>query len=218
MAYILLKKILTGMFGAVTMAVTAIPAVAQVPQAADVFVGAPREIMPLLDKNSRLDMVDYFNSGLTTPSKNLFDGKARVTALQPETISLQTSGAESYTIAVLPVGKSFVIAVIQTLAMPEPDSNIKFYDAKWRQLDGSRYMKAPVMADWLTGAGRKNRKAVDDTVPFVTAEYVYDAATGQLTVTQQLERTLGKDAYAGIKEYVKPQLTYSWKGGKFKAN
>ena len=218
MAYVLLKKILIGFLGILPLWVTAVTAEAQVPFAADVFVGAPRHIMPLLDKRVKLDMVDYFNSGMTTPSKNLLDGKARVTALNPGAIEVQTSDAEKCTIAVLPVGKSFVIAVIRTLSVPESDSDIKFYDAKWRQLDGSRYMKTPTIADWLTAHGRKNRNAVDEAVPFVTAEYEYDPATGVLTVTQQLEHTLGKESYAEVKDYLKPQLTYSWKGGRFKAD
>ncbi len=200
----LLKKIHIVILGIVTMLVTAFTAVAQVPLASDVFVGAPRQITPLLDKSVKLDMVDYFNSGMATPSKNLLDGNARVTALHPGSISVQTSEAEKYTIAVLPVGKSFVIAVIQTLAIPEADSNIKFYDAKWRPLDGDRYMKAPAMADWLTSQGRKNRKAVDDAVPFVTAEYVKD---GAVVIDVGINRVNGKLKGDVLFEEVEPKAS-----------
>ena len=37
--------------------------------AADAFTSAPQNIFPLLDRNTRLDMVDYVKSGLSTPRR-----------------------------------------------------------------------------------------------------------------------------------------------------
>ena len=36
--------------------------------AAEAFASAPQSVFPLLDKNARLDMIDYFNSGSSASS------------------------------------------------------------------------------------------------------------------------------------------------------
>ena len=52
------------------------------------FAEAPQSVFPLLDHNTRLDMIDYFNSGMTTASKNNMDGKSRITALTPNKVEI----------------------------------------------------------------------------------------------------------------------------------
>lgn len=49
--------------------------------ASQAFVEAPRSVLPLLDRNARLDMLDYFNGGLTTKTSNKLNGSSAVTAV-----------------------------------------------------------------------------------------------------------------------------------------
>ena len=51
--------------------------------AADAFTSAPQNVFPLLDRNTRLDMVDYVKSGLSTPSQNSLQGRSAFTELTP---------------------------------------------------------------------------------------------------------------------------------------
>ena len=46
--------------------------------ASKAFTSAPSDVFPLLDTNTRMDMVDYYNSGLATPSANRIDRKSVV--------------------------------------------------------------------------------------------------------------------------------------------
>ena len=48
----------------------------------DFFIAAPaQETGVVLSKSARLDMLDYFNSNLATPTSNELGGRSRITAL-----------------------------------------------------------------------------------------------------------------------------------------
>ena len=56
----------------ITATAAFIPAAART--AADLFAAAPAAVIPTLAANTRLDMLDYFRSGLPTASANTLDG------------------------------------------------------------------------------------------------------------------------------------------------
>lgn len=51
--------------------------------AAEFFAAALAEAVPMLTTNARLDMLDYFHSGVETATSNMLNGKARVVAENP---------------------------------------------------------------------------------------------------------------------------------------
>ena len=63
---------------------------AQVP-VEEVFIKAPVSVLPTIDTNTRLDMIDYFKGGMTTDSPTTLNGAARVTALDDRHIEFLTS-------------------------------------------------------------------------------------------------------------------------------
>ena len=67
----------------------------------DAFTNAPMSVFPLLDKNARLDMVDYFNSGSTTATQNSLQGRSRVTELTDNDIKIAMTDASSYQLSIL---------------------------------------------------------------------------------------------------------------------
>ena len=179
--------------------------------AAGAFSDAPASLFPLLDRNTRLDMIDYFNSGSATASTNAMQGKSRITSLNPDDIRIAMTDASSYQISLLPSGNDTIIAVIQTVATPAHDSHINFYSRSWQKLNGN-YFTAPVMNDWLSESGKKNDGEVAAMVPFTLAEYVYDPATATLSLTNNLKEFLSPDVYSMVADNLLPTLTYKWDG------
>lgn len=187
--------------------------VASALDAADAFTQAPQQIFPLLDTNSRLDMVDYVRSGLDTPSANLLAGKSVITDLSPASLTVRLSDASTAQLFILQAGGKDVIALISTLATPGLDSTLAFYDAEWQPLDATRYFTKPGWIDWLaTGGSLADVKAVS---PFMLASYDYDPATSTLTATNNLGRFLDPDLYETISSELRPTIVYTWTGGKF---
>lgn len=69
--------------------------------AADAFTSAPASVFPLLDRNTRLDMVDYVKSGLSTPSANALKGSSTITAMSPGALSVRMTDSSTAQVIVL---------------------------------------------------------------------------------------------------------------------
>ncbi len=184
--------------------------------ASEAFISAPANVFPLLDHNTRLDMVDYFNSGSTTASTNSLSGKSRITALSPEKVDIDMSDASDYSVFTLPDGKgSSSIGLISTVATPVADSNLKVFTSDWSSDVTSKSFTPPVLSDWLTPEGKKNIDEVESIVPFMATSYSFDPASGTLTVTNNTESFLTSDVYDTVRDYLLNTLTYKWDGKRF---
>lgn len=182
--------------------------------AAGAFASAPSSVFPLLDRSTRLDMIDYFKSGSTTASKNAMDGQSRVSALSPMKIDIAMTDASSYQICLLPAKSDTIVAVIQTLSAPARDSKISFYTSGWQRIDTPIFQK-PRIEDWLISSSEKDMTGIKSTVPFMLAEYSYDPATLTLSLTNTLSQFLSADVYSMIAPMLHQKLVYRWNGSKF---
>ena len=204
-----MKKLKLLLIAAVMIAVGVPPVMARL-TASEAFVNAPSVVFPLLERNTRLDMIDYFNSGSSTPSNNSMQGASRVTALNDNEMKIEMTDASDYQIVILPAGADSVIAVIQTVATPAHDSHLTVYSVGWEKLADA--FTPPSMDDWMTDAGRKNKDMVASMVPFVLARYELDPATGVLTVTNNLSEFMSPDVYQMVASYLRDSISYRWDG------
>lgn len=147
--------------------------------AADFFISAPDEILPLLPQNTRLDMLDYFSSGLPTPSPNATRGQARIMLNEPSKLQAVLSRDSNIQFALIPGGRDTVVAVIETVLTPVADSSVSFYDTSWRPLEIVMPSVEPL--DFVPAALKKEAaKAEMPDVAFGTVEF--NPETGCLTV------------------------------------
>lgn len=207
--YIIKASLLSGM-----TLLSGAMAYASAPQA---FVNAPKEVFPLIDRITRMDMIEYFKSGMATPSSNNVNGKSRITGLSPESLSVEMSGASDYQLAMIPAGSDSIIALITTVKSPASDSRIEFFAKDWSRMSDASVFTRPELTDWLTPEGRKNSDDVTAFVPFLLVSYSYDPASQTLTLTNNTAKFLSADVYEIVSGYLKPQLVYRWNGKKFVA-
>lgn len=179
--------------------------------ASEAFASAPSSVFPLLDKSTRLDMIDYYNSGSATPSKNKLSGQSRILSIGEKDLRFEMSNASMYQVVVLPCGDEEIIALIETVATPAPDSNIAFFSDDWQKL-ASNCFDVPDLKTWLTKEGKKNREHVEMMVPFMLVGYEYDSVTQQLTLTNNISKFLSEDVYEQISPYLCDKLVYRWNG------
>lgn len=205
-----MKKILI----VISLMMSMLSAMAQV-TASEAFTSAPQGIFPLLDRNTRLDMVDYFKNGMSNPSQNALDGRSSITEMTPESLTVKMTDSSSAQLVVLDGSKGKVIALISTVATPGLDSNIKFYDEQWRQLNAKDFFTKPGWKEWLTSEGNENADEVTMQVPFMLSSYRIDPSTSRLTLTNNLSRFLDKDLYESLSSYLRPSLAYDWNGKRF---
>jgi hypothetical protein len=141
--------------------------------AVDAFTSAPDVVLPLLPKNTRLDMIDYFNSGTSIASKNKLDGEARILSLTDKVLRFTMSEVSEYQVVVLKYGKEEIIALIETLKTPIADSRISFYNSRWESIEKSCF-KEPDLKTWLTKVGSKKIDDVRAALPFMLVQYEYN--------------------------------------------
>lgn len=183
--------------------------------AADLFTSAPQNVFPLLDQNTRLDMVDYYKNGMSTPSQNSLDGRSLITEMTPASLTVKMTDSSAMQIMELKGSKGTVVALISTVATPGLDSNIKFFDSDWKPLSTESYFVKPGWKEWLTDSGRQNQDEVTMQVPFMLASYRIDPESGTLTLTNNLSHFLDKALYDDLSSYLRPQLVYLWNGKNY---
>ncbi len=182
--------------------------------ASEAFTSAPNSVFPLLDNSTRMDMVDYFNSHMPTASQNKLSGKSRITALSDESLSFEMSSSSAYQIILLPDKENTIIALIETVATPAPDSNISFYDENWKKSE-KPLLENPDLSTWLTAEGNNDKAMVESLVPFMLSSMSYDPVTKTLTLTNNVKQFLGEDMYSMVANCLKPALTFKWNGKRF---
>jgi len=124
--------------------------------AADFFTEAPGSVLPLLDRNARLDMIDYFRHGLPTTTTNLFNGSSKVLSESENCIDVQISRDASLQIALLQLKNDTIIAVIETVLTPVADSGITF--SRSAGPPPPKHPAMPVAADFIPKDRRKELK------------------------------------------------------------
>lgn len=201
---------LTAIIASLALGVTALTASA----AGDItgmFTSAPQRIFPLLDTNTRLDMIDYYKANMTNESQNNLGGYSRITRLDPGMIEVKMSDASDVQFFLLDGKKGPMTGIVTTVSMPARDSRLAIYDSDWRQCDN--LFKAPVLRDWMTDPSRQAE--VEMVVPFMVTEYKYNPADKTLTLSNNLKTFLSDDIYEMVAPLMKTQIVYVWNGSKF---
>lgn len=182
--------------------------------ATEAFTSAPESVFPLLEKNTRLDMVDYFNSGMSTSSQNKLAGQSRIISIGDNDLQFTMSSSSQYQIAILPMGDKQIIALIETISTPAPDSNISFYTADWQKYTENVHEQSGVK-QWLTAEGRDNEAMVESIVPFMLSSMKYNPENQTLTLSNNVKQFLGADMYSMIESYIKSTRLFTWNGKRF---
>lgn len=186
--------------------------------AAQAFISAPNEVVTLVDSLTRLDMIDYYNSGSTKASDNRLGGNCRVTALTTQSISFTTSAISSYTIVPLSTDDKdldCIVMVIKTINLPASDSSVQFFgfsNGRWGDAvtlsGGKPLVPVPSLNEWVKKEFRNGMADIENLVPFITAVYSYDTDSGILTMTNTLDRLLPEDDYNKVKDKLLPAMQY----------
>ncbi|MDE6311532.1 MAG: DUF3256 family protein [Muribaculaceae bacterium] len=183
--------------------------------ALDFFTDLPMSVLSLLSRTTRQDMIDYYNAGLATPSDNIYGGKSRILRVSDNSIDLLASTNATATIAVLPAGSDTIVALIETMRTPTPDSSVSFYrTSDWTKMA----VTLPTLRDFLTPEARKERLTAADfpemsfyTVEFdpETAEFIFRDRTAQHYSVPE-----GSSVEYRALNFLRPQITRVLQGSK----
>ena len=96
------------------------------------FINTPRHIMPLLDKTSKMDLIDLYNEGLKAKVVNIYGGDTFLLKKTDKFLSLQTTKSGIWTMKILSCdNNSQLILCLHTVDAKGMSTNITAYSLDW---------------------------------------------------------------------------------------
>lgn len=115
--------------------------------AKEAFLSAPDAVVGYIDHTKRLDMIDYFEAGMKDHSvSNSREGQSSLAELSDSTFVIKNGKVQTISARLLASKSDTLIAVIETLATPTPDSRLYIYNKVWKQVKNT--WSEPSMKDW----------------------------------------------------------------------
>ena len=185
----------------------------------DLLASEPGRIFPLLTRTARLDMVDYYNSGQTVTLPNNLGGESGLVVLDVDYLKLKTSGSKVVEMRMWTDGrKDTVIAVIETVMTPVPDSRLTLWNAQWQPFYTDRLFKMPGIDDFLLKKMPRDLRAdLQDAMIFPLISLTF---TGEkhdvIEASHGLQQFLAPAEYKRFADYLRPTLNYRFNGIKIK--
>lgn len=182
-----------------------------------VIMTAPEKLLLTVPQSTLLDMLDYYESGTAKTMNNFFEEPAAViNEMTANSITVTTGPGRNISFTILPYGKSEIIMVIDRIDTPSKDASISFYDSKWNELGDKNLFKYPVLSDWTGKLSEGEMRDVENALPFLMIDAVYNPETSMLTLTPQLGDYISEEELGKIKGVIAPNLNYVWTGKSFK--
>lgn len=185
--------------------------------AREAFVRLPVDVLDLLDRSTRLDMLDYADADSVWNATNTLGGISRLTDLAPDYLRVEVTRVSTLELKVLPVARGRIVMTLYTVGDPDnaPDTEMRFFDGEMKPLDTDRYFRMPPVRDFLDIPRGTDVNGVLERIPFPTT--VFEVSPGGDTMTGHL--TLGsgmpREDYDTVAPMVRPALTWRWDGRRW---
>lgn len=100
-----------------------------------VFTNLPSELMPLLARNDRLDLLDYHKAGMEARVTNLLGGTTTLVERNDTTLSLQLTSVSRWRLTLVPDAHGVVrFRITKTFSLPDEWQREDWYDADYQLL------------------------------------------------------------------------------------
>lgn len=172
------------------------------------FLSMPSSLMPMLGENSRMDLIDFYESKMRPTITNEWGEYSQILNLTPNYMLLQEDSkgvVQTAICAIKPQKADTIICVVRTIKAPQADSEIAFYDTQWKKVDTDRYFSLPSVKDLV--------KDPND-IPTVTCTEIefLPQSTSNHKIKVTFDLTEGR---TDAKPELKPTIEYQWNGNKF---
>lgn len=199
------------------LAIASVAAASAQLTARSAFTSAPSSLLPTLPSNQRLDMLDYYDSGLDRASKDVFGTECRIDTLSADIIALSIGNIRNLSLYILDSGgKKPVIMAIDRLCTPAVDSSISFYNSKWERLPADKIISLPSLADWTGKIGDEKRERIENALPFVMYDAEFDPTSSQLTLSLSTDGYVAREDSAIVADGLAKRLIYTFNPKKQK--
>lgn len=185
-----------------------------------IFTSMPESIEPLLTKVNRADCVDFIDSNMKAVVKNRFDQDTELKVLTDNYLLLQLTDISTLEMRLLPLADSVhVICMVNTVCASACDSDVRFFDAQWKELDAKKYFQLPkeeqfyVPIDSMENEYRELRSKADLYVKKVSLSQDSPVLFVEYTTPQYLN----EEDSCSISTYLRKEpIAFEWTKDGFK--
>ena len=181
----------------------------------DFFISGPDSLFAVIDRGTRMDMVDYYHSGRKIEIDNRLNGSSAIDTLSDSYIKIKLSESAILEMQLKIAGSADTVVVVsKTLNEPAPDSELMFFDRFWRPLEAEKFISVPRIEDFVYGVSGKEKEELLSLVEYPLISISFD--NGKLVAGQSFENCMIKENYEQLKPFLKDKISYRWTGKKFK--
>ena len=185
------------------------------------FLEMPVDVLDILPRSARFDMLAYFEADSVYRARNAMEGESYLRQVAPEFLEVQVTDVSTLQIRVLPAKKGGAsVMTVYTVggSGQAKDSDVRFFSSALKELPRERFLKRPELK-WffsLPKGSVTTMKEIEQTVPFPTVEYSASASTTDLTAKLTVGEFMNQDDYNVIKLFEKPGISFVWDGSKYR--
>lgn len=188
----------------------------------ELWLTIPDSLMPYVDKNHRIEMVEFLGMNLRGDVDNLFGSKSEMDTLTNDYTSLTLNEAVEVQLKRLPMdGSDSIVCMLRTIKGPAPESEMTFFTQDWQPLNlpsplneasrNATAQKAIVRPDTMSQARFQELKALLSPI-MVSGKLFCDSNKLQLQVSVPTEYT---DQKALLKK-ITPPMEWIWENGQYR--
>lgn len=188
------------------------------PAVGRVLCSEPGRVFADLSASTRAEMLAYYIGGRVVPKDTDLGEKAQLDTVTNDYLRITTSVCRSVQMRLLTKGgRDTVVAVVETVKTPVPDSRISFYDTRWRELSAKKVMgRLPQLADFVrrgVDAKRAAAALADVDFPMMTLDFE-DPDFGTLVARQRLKEFYSASDYKRLAPVLTYEVRYAVSGAK----
>lgn len=185
------------------------------------FLEMPVEVLDILPKSARFDMLAYFEADSVYRARNAMDGESYLVSVAPDFLEVRVTDVSTLQIKLLPAkkGEDLVMTVYTVGGDGQAkDSDIRFFSADMKEQNTDRHFTRPELKRffYIPKGAVTTMKEIEQTIPFPTVEYSAAPGTTSLEAKLTVGEFMNQDDYNVIKLFEKPGLTLVWDGSKYR--
>ena len=184
-----------------------------------VFSNMKDEILPILTKNSRLDLIDYIDNNMQAKVRNRLDGFTTMETLTDNYCRIKLAENSSMEIKLLKrENNDTIISIIRSAKIDAWDSYIKFYNLNWEELSSNDFFSLPAVETFIQKTDDMNDTDYQNILNKADIPYYYmefNKDSDDLTITYESSAIKNIDYDTELKPYINKSITLHWNGRNF---
>ena len=184
-----------------------------------VFSNMKDEILPILTKNSRLDLIDYIDNNMQAKVRNRLDGFTTMETLTDNYCRIKLAENSSMEIKLLKrENNDTIICIIRSAKIDAWDSYIKFYNLNWEELSSNDFFSLPAVETFIQKTDDMNDTDYQNILNKADIPYYYmefNKDSDDLTITYESSAIKNIDYDTELKPYINKSISLHWNGRNF---